>query len=85
MTKKQRKQRYAVCLSNDGYLASLERRKIYRVVSDAAAERRGLLRVVDESGVDYLFPVPVRHRLTAAGGGARVLIEGVSIDLSAAT
>lgn len=45
-----------VCLSNEGYEASLEPRKIYLALTDPAAERRGFLRVVDESGEDYLFP-----------------------------
>jgi len=45
-----------VCVSNEGYHASLERRKLYVVLRDTAAEKRGLLRVVDESGEDYLYP-----------------------------
>jgi hypothetical protein len=45
-----------VCISNDGYEASLERRKIYVAIADPAAETHGLLRVVDESGEDYLYP-----------------------------
>jgi len=45
-----------VCIKNDGYLASLERRKIYVAIKDAEAEEHGLLRVVDESGDDYLYP-----------------------------
>ena len=44
-----------MCVCNDGYEASLERNKIYVVIPDAAAEREGDLRVVDESGEDYLF------------------------------
>ena len=47
--------RYAVCVRNDGYEASLERNKIYAVLPDEEAERDGDLRVVDESGEDYLF------------------------------
>jgi len=43
-------------MSNEGYPASLERRKIYISIGDAVAERRGLIRVVDESGEDYLYP-----------------------------
>jgi hypothetical protein len=46
---------FAVCVNNDGYEASLERNKIYVVVPDSAAEKDGDLRVVDESGEDYLF------------------------------
>jgi hypothetical protein len=45
-----------VCVSNDGYPASLERRKLYVVLRDSAAEKRGLLRIIDESGEDYLYP-----------------------------
>ena len=45
-----------VCIQNEGYPASLERRKIYVALSDAAAQTEGLLRVIDESGEDYLYP-----------------------------
>jgi hypothetical protein len=48
--------RFAVCIRNTGYLASLELRKLYEVIDDADAENDSLLRVVDESGEDYLFP-----------------------------
>ena len=48
---------YVLCVKNRGYAASLETRKIYRVLSDARALSRGMLRVIDESGEDYLFPV----------------------------
>ena len=46
---------FAVCVDNDGYEASLERNKIYVVVPDSQAEQEGDLRIVDESGEDYLF------------------------------
>lgn len=45
-----------VCVENDGYSASLEKRKIYVALRDAAADRHGLLRIIDESGEDYLYP-----------------------------
>jgi hypothetical protein len=45
-----------LCLSNDGYPASLERRKIYQALSDRAAHKQGLIRIIDESGDDYLYP-----------------------------
>jgi hypothetical protein len=48
--------RYVLCLSNTGYAASLEPRKVYRTIPDAAGAKHGLLRVVDESGDDYLYP-----------------------------
>jgi hypothetical protein len=50
-----RRRRFVVCVRNDGYEASLERNKIYPVLPDNDAERDGDLRVVDESGEDYLF------------------------------
>ena len=48
--------RLVVCIDNDGYSASLEKRKIYVALRDADAEKHGLLRIVDESGDDYLYP-----------------------------
>jgi len=47
----------AVCVRNDGYEVSLELRKIYEVVPDTVAARHRQIRVIDESGEDYLFPV----------------------------
>jgi len=47
---------FVVCVANDGYPASLELHKIYRVLTDEQAERDGDLRIVDESGEDYLYP-----------------------------
>ena len=52
----QAKRRFVLCVRNGSYRASLEPRKIYRVVDDPDAKARALLRVVDESGEDYLFP-----------------------------
>lgn len=47
--------RYAVCINNKNYEASLIRRKIYEVVSDERAEKDDFIRIIDESGEDYLF------------------------------
>jgi hypothetical protein len=55
MARQQSKQ-LVVCINNADYSASLERRKIYLSLRDAAAEKHGLIRVVDESGEDYLYP-----------------------------
>jgi hypothetical protein len=49
-------QKYAICIDNTDYPASLELRKIYRVIADPDAMQDGDLRVVDESGEDYLYP-----------------------------
>jgi len=55
MSKNKSKQ-FSVCIKNDGYPASLEVRQIYQVLSDAAAASHRLVRVIDESGEDYLYP-----------------------------
>lgn len=55
MTKAQAKQ-LVVCVDNDGCAVSLEKRKIYVMLRDAAAEKHGMLRIIDESGEDYLYP-----------------------------
>jgi len=49
-------ERFVVCVDNMGYPASLELHKIYRVVPDPTAAADGDIRVVDESGEDYLYP-----------------------------
>ncbi len=56
MSTEESKAGYVVCLKNDGYAASLEVRKIYRRLPDAEAAEHRMLRVVDESGEDYLYP-----------------------------
>jgi hypothetical protein len=45
-----------VCIDNGGYPVALEKRKIYVALPDIDADRKGLLRIVDESGEDYLYP-----------------------------
>ena len=47
---------FAVCIKNEGYEASLETRKIYQTIADSQADQNELIRIVDESGDDYLFP-----------------------------
>lgn len=56
MSQKKPAFRFAVCINNEDYEASLELHKIYRVISDEDAEVDGDLRVIDESGEDYLYP-----------------------------
>jgi hypothetical protein len=51
------KKMFVVCIKNEGYAASLELRKIYEVVQDDFAANHQMIRVIDESGEDYLFPV----------------------------
>ena len=55
---------FVVCIKNDQYPASLEVRKIYKSLPDASAAKHQLIRVIDESGEDYLYPadyfVPIK-------------------------
>lgn len=70
---------FAVCINNEGYQASLEAGKLYRVISDDEAASHGYLRVIDESGEDYgysanrFFPIEVPKALEKALGPAAVL------------
>ena len=69
--------RFALCVDNAEYPASLELHKIYRLIADQDALENGDLRVIDESGDDYLYPaewfitvdVPpqIRGKLTRGG------------------
>jgi hypothetical protein len=58
------KKKFLLCIDNKDYEASLELRKLYEKISDKEAERHGQIRIVDESGEDYLYPAsyfaPVR-------------------------
>jgi hypothetical protein len=47
---------FLLCVEHGGYPVALEPRKVYRALPDPEAESRGLVRVIDESGEDYLFP-----------------------------
>jgi len=59
-----REAHFVICVGNKGYAASLELRKVYQVLPDKAGLRHHQIRVIDESGEDYLYPeeyfVPVR-------------------------
>jgi hypothetical protein len=68
--------KFVICLQNKGYEVSLEPRKIYQVLQDPDAAKHRQLRVIDESGEDYLYPksyfaaielpTPVRKAVLAA-------------------
>jgi hypothetical protein len=57
-------QRFAICVQNEGYPASLELWKVYRILPDKKAAQHRLVRVIDETGEDYLYDegwvVPIR-------------------------
>ena len=73
MAKSQSKQ-LVVCVSNDGYPASLEKRKIYVSVRDAGAEKHGLLRVLDASGDGYLYPKTLFRPIALPQSVARAVL-----------
>jgi uncharacterized protein YnzC (UPF0291/DUF896 family) len=60
------KKHFMICVENRGYEASLEIRKLYEVLTDKVAQKHHQIRIVDESGEDYLYPekflAPVRLR-----------------------
>jgi hypothetical protein len=68
--------KYAICINNKNYEASLIPRKIYEVISDERAEKDNFIRIIDESGEDYLYhishfvflelPLEVEQALVAA-------------------
>jgi len=51
-----REAQFVICVANRGYAASLELRKIYQILNDRAGAKHGQIRVIDESGEDYLYP-----------------------------
>jgi hypothetical protein len=66
-------QEFAVCIQNAGYRASLEVRKLYPVVDDPDAAANDLIRVIDESGEDYVYPARLFQRLTLPAEVQRAL------------
>lgn len=65
-----RMNRFAVCVNDAGAPGSLKVRKMYRVLDDAEAEAHGLVRVLDESGEDYLFPAECFVPVEVPGTGS---------------
>ena len=59
-----RKSFWVICVDNHEYPASLERGKVYRAFVDADADAEEMIRVVDESGEDYIFPAHYFERIT---------------------
>ncbi len=58
------KHEFAICINNYGYEVSLETRKLYEVLIDSDAEKHHQIRVIDESGEDYLYPASLFDRVT---------------------
>jgi hypothetical protein len=69
-----RSKRLVVCINNKGSSTALERRKIYLALRDPAAEKHGLIRVVDESGDDYLYPRSFFRRIALPNAIRKALL-----------
>jgi len=72
---------FAICVNNSGYPASLELHKIYRVLPDDDADVDGDLRIVDESGEDYLYPASYFILVDLPQNTERVLADSFSRHL----
>jgi hypothetical protein len=72
-TRRTRTKGFAVCLRNGGYPASLEVRKLYPVLDDPDAEENGFIRVIDESGEDYVYPARLFRKLALSSELRRAL------------
>lgn len=67
--------RWVVCVSNEGYEASLEVRKLYVILKDDISVYKGFVRVVDESGEDYLYPISMFRPVSLESDLERVLLH----------
>ena len=66
---------FVICINNDDYPASLEKRKLYQIIPDAVAERHGQLRIIDESGEDYLYSKDHFVAIDLSGSIEQAIIE----------
>jgi len=76
---------FAICVDNSEYPVSLELHKVYRVIPDADAEKDGDVRIVDETGEDYLFPAEYFVLTTLSPRKAQALDSSFTQDLLAPT
>jgi hypothetical protein len=67
--------RLVVCVKNQGYEASLETRKIYVALRDTAAEKHGLVRIIDESADDYLYPKSFFRPIALPGSLKKAVLD----------
>ncbi|MGB4067127.1 MAG: hypothetical protein WBK08_03760 [Nitrospira sp.] len=67
--------RFLICVENKGYKASLEKRKVYVSIPDAGALKHGQVRVVDESGEDYLYPKSLFLPITVSASLRKAILK----------
>ncbi len=70
-------QQFVICIKNDDYPASLETRKLYQVVPDSDAKKIEQLRVIDESGDDYLYPQEYFIPVTLPNATEQAIIKAI--------
>jgi hypothetical protein len=68
-------EKFLLCVNNESYPASLEVRKVYQSLPDSDAASRGFVRVIDESGEDYLYPSNCFVALKLSREAARVFVQ----------
>ena len=69
-------QMFVICVRNEGFEASLAVRKLYRLLPDLEAEAQSLIRVVDETGEDYLYPAELFAAVDVPADTAAALSAG---------
>ena len=67
--------RFLICVNNKGYAVSLEKRKIYLALPDTDALKHGQVRVIDESGEDYLYPKSLFLPITVPQSVRKAILE----------
>lgn len=67
--------RFLICVENKGYKASLEKRKVYVSIPDAGALKHGHVRVIDESGEDYLYPKSLFLPITVPASVRKAILK----------
>ncbi|HBY97542.1 MAG: hypothetical protein M5U01_23975 [Ardenticatenaceae bacterium] len=76
--------KFAICIDNSKYPASLELHKVYRVLPDEDAAQDGDLRIIDESGEDYLYPAEYFVLVDLPRKTERVLVNSFARRLQSA-
>lgn len=77
MNSQQETKHFAICIYNEGYEVSLEKRKLYEVLADSDATRHHQIRIIDESGEDYLYPQDYFIKITLPQAIERALADAV--------
>ena len=73
-------QQFALCINNEGYEASLEVGKVYRIIPDEKASARSYIRIIDESGEDYAFGDSRFHRVDLPDAVGEILESAQQVE-----